>query len=119
MVRRRRLLERLMGALLIVMAAEGVEALLLFGCRFRRGLGGLSLQRLVHALVPTVVLGARGPDIARLDTKLQPPHRKPGQATGTTKTEGGAIIGTDGIGSPTSLKTRSSTERTPAKDNSV
>src|SRR5262245_55704654 len=76
MCSRRRLLERLMRTLLVVVLAEAVEPPLLLGrrcsCRLRR----LCLQCTVHALVTTVVLRARWRDVARLDAELQPPHRQ-------------------------------------------
>lgn len=70
MCSRRRLLERLMRALLVVVTAEAVEPPLLLGRRCSCWLRRLCLQCTVHALVTTVILRARWRDVARLDAEL-------------------------------------------------
>lgn len=63
---RRGLVQRLVRPLIVVVAAEGVEAGLLLGQAGRRRIGGLRLQGPVHALVAAVLLRRGGPDVVGL-----------------------------------------------------
>jgi hypothetical protein len=68
--------QRLMRTLLVVVAAETIEAPPLLG-RSRSGrLRRLDLQCTVHALVTAIVRRAGQRDVARLDTELEPPNRQ-------------------------------------------
>src|SRR6516164_8697230 len=73
---RRRLVDRLVRALLIVISAKRIEAFLLLARRGRRWLRGLVLQRPMHALVPAIILWARRWNVARLDVERDRPHRE-------------------------------------------
>jgi hypothetical protein len=67
---RRLLAERLVRTLLVVMAAEGVEARLLLVCAFHRRARGLRFEGAVHPLMAAVVLGRSRADEMRLDPEL-------------------------------------------------
>src|SRR5665213_1981394 len=55
--RRRALIERLVGTLVVELPPEGVEAHLLVGGGRRRRFAGLGLERSMHPLVTAVLLG--------------------------------------------------------------
>src|SRR6266446_2346108 len=93
---RRDLIERFMRPFAIVVLAEAVEARLLLERAGGGRSGGLRLQRAMHALVPAVVLRARGPDVARLDAKLEPPDRQRRQAARPGRAERSAVVGANG-----------------------
>jgi hypothetical protein len=69
-----------MGPLLIEDADELIEAGLLLQEVPGRRLGGFLLQRQMHALMPTVLLGMARLDALDVDPQAQPPNRKPGQS---------------------------------------
>ena len=83
-----------MRALLIELAAKMIEALLLCervsGWRF----GGLSLERLVHSFMPSVLLGLGRCDALGCDAELEPPHRQAAQPRHPHRSERCAIVGT-------------------------
>src|SRR5690348_7157119 len=62
--------QRFVRPLLVVVMAEGVEAGLLCGRRYRRRTRGLRLQRAMHALVAGVVLRRSRADEVRGDAEL-------------------------------------------------
>lgn len=61
-----------MGPLMVEDGAEAVEASLLTAEVLGRGAGGGGLQRSVHALVSSVLLGPAGLDAFRSDAQLHP-----------------------------------------------
>ena len=69
-------LQRLMGALVVVLGDPGIEPGLLLEhvgrCRF----GGFLLQREMHALVAPVLLRVPGLNALNLNPEPQPPHRE-------------------------------------------
>jgi hypothetical protein len=72
--RRRFLAEPFVRSLFVVLAAECVEAGLLRTEVAARRPRCLGLQRLVHALVPAVLLGMRRLDQLGIDAETDPPH---------------------------------------------
>src|SRR5208282_5034233 len=84
---RGRLAQRLVGTFLVVMAAELVEARLLFARVGGRRLRGLRLQRAMHAFVTSVLLWRSGTDEMRLDAQLEPPDGKPCESPRAARTE--------------------------------
>src|ERR1700688_4359740 len=92
---RRFLPERLVWPLLVELAAEAFEALLLIleGCGRRRG--GFSLEGAMHALVPTVLLRLAGLDPLGRDGQLYSPHRQRRQTTRADRRKGRTVVATD------------------------
>jgi hypothetical protein len=77
------------------MAAELVEARLLFARVGGWRLRGLRLQRAVHAFVTAVFLRRSGADEMRLDAELEPPDRKPRQSPRAVRSEWRAVVAPD------------------------
>src|SRR5947209_8484078 len=73
------LLEGVVRSLLVVDAAELIEALLLgraVGCRWA---GCLGFEDAMHPLVAAVLLGMSGRNALEANSQLEPTHREPGQ----------------------------------------
>jgi len=86
----------LVRPLLIEALDEAIEASLLLQEVLRCRARGLLLQRQVHALVPTVLLGIAWLDALDRDTQSQPPHRELAQAEeGAEAGEGSTVVGAD------------------------
>ncbi len=96
--RRRVVVERFVGSLVVVHVAEPVELPLLRAEVGGRRTSRVLLQRLVHALVRAVLLRARGVDALLRDAELQPPGVELAQTVDTGRREGSAVVGADGIG---------------------
>jgi hypothetical protein len=71
--------KRLVRAFVVVDAPKAAEAELLRGERVRGRLGGLLLERPVHALVAAVLLRLAGGNALGPDAELDPPNRQPRQ----------------------------------------
>src|SRR5437867_12715969 len=78
--RRRLLVERLMGPLVIELLAEDVEAALLRRETARGRPGRLRFQRAMHPFMPAVLIRAPGLDELRQDAETDPPRRELRQA---------------------------------------
>src|SRR5437016_9130491 len=78
--RRRLLVERLMGPLVIELLAEDVEAALLRRETARGRPGRLRFQRAMHPFMPAVLIRAPGLDELRQDPEADPPRRELRQA---------------------------------------
>ena len=91
--RRCLLVERFVGALDIELGSEPIEASLLAsqcgGGRTRRFL----LERLVHALVPSVLLGMAGLDELWVDTQANPPDGESAQSPDGRRRQGHPVVG--------------------------
>ena len=62
-------------------------------------LGGLELERQMHAFVAAVLLRVAGLDALDLDAKAEPPNRELGEVEEGIRTgKRNTIIGTDGLG---------------------
>jgi hypothetical protein len=72
--RGRRSGQRFKGPFLVELGAEGVEAPLLGAAVRLRRARGFGLERLVHALVPAVLLRVPGLDELGPDAESDPPH---------------------------------------------
>jgi hypothetical protein len=94
-LRRRPLAQRLMGALLVEIRLESVEAPLLSpqvpGGRTSR----VRLQGSMHPLVTPVLLRVTRLDQKRLDPELDPPHRQTRKAPESPRTERAPVVGED------------------------
>ncbi len=75
-----------MGAFFIELLAEVIEASLLAPQRGGRRPRGLLLERLVHPLVPAILLGVSGLDQFGIDAQPNPPDR---EATESSDGSGG------------------------------
>src|SRR5436190_22360198 len=99
-----------MRALVVVALNEVIKSRLLLQ-EVRCGvLGGLLLERQVHALVAAILLGVTGLNALDLQTEAQPPDGqllKPNSALGLAK--GTPLSVRIALGKPNSLKTRSNT----------
>jgi hypothetical protein len=99
-----------MGPLLVVPVEKRIEPALLLQEIGRRRLGGFSLERQVHALMPAVLFGMAGFDALDVNAQAKPPHREAAQAVeGVRGREGQAVIAAIARGTPKSLKARSKT----------
>src|SRR6266581_2647748 len=78
--RRRLLVDRLMGPLVIELRAEDVEAALLRRETARGRPGRLRFQRAMHPFMPAVLIRAPGLDELRQDPEADPPRRELRQA---------------------------------------
>src|SRR3989454_6723290 len=90
--RRRLLVERLMGPLVIELLAEDVEAALLRRETARRRPRGLRLQGTVHPFMPAVLVRAPGLDELRQNAEADPPRRELRQAGQRRRGEGHAVV---------------------------
>src|SRR5438876_6450213 len=90
--RRRLLVERLMGPLVIELLAEDVEAALLRRETARRRPRGLRLQGTVHPFMPAVLVRAPGLDELRQDAETDPPRRELRQAGQRGRGERHAVV---------------------------
>src|SRR3954453_4062911 len=91
--------ERLVRTLIVKAFNEIIELGLLLQEVLAGRLGGLQLERQMHAFVAAVLLRVAGLDALDLDAKAEPPNRELGEIqegiwTGKRHT----IIGTDGLG---------------------
>ena len=68
--------ERLVGSLLVELAFESIELALLRAAVGGRRLGGLVLERAVHALMLAILLRLSGLDELRKDAQTEPPGRQ-------------------------------------------
>jgi hypothetical protein len=83
-----------MGPLLVEGADELIEASLLLEEVLGGGLGGLLLERQMHALMAAVLLRVSGLDALDIDPEPQPPHRQARQTKERVGAgEGSAVIG--------------------------
>src|SRR6516165_8144185 len=97
---RRRLVERrrgpaaegLMRPLLVEEPPKGLEGPVLGGAVRAGRAGGVVLERLVHAFVRAVLLGARWPDALMLDAQPQPPHVELGEPVEPGRGERHAVV---------------------------
>ena len=110
----RPLAQRLVRTLLVVMAAESVKARLLVAGVSGRRLGGLRLERAVHALMSPVLLRRSGPDEMRRDAKLEPPNRKPAQPARPARAKRRAVVATDRLRQAIGVKARRKPSFAPA-----
>src|SRR3990172_6871283 len=94
------LAQGLVGSLLVVMPAEGVEGSLLGPQRGPSGARSLRLQRPVQPLQPPVLLGVAWGDPLRHDPQLYPPHRQGRQASQPRAGEGWPVVRADGPWEP-------------------
>lgn len=84
---------------MVVALHERIESSLLLKKVFGGRFGSLLLQREVHALVPTVLLGVPGFDALDANAEAEPPDRELAQVEQCPGAgEGHAVIGTDGAG---------------------
>jgi hypothetical protein len=88
------------GALLVVLESKPIKHLLLSlsvaGRRSRR----LVLQRSVHALMTSILLGMARLDLQRLDPQPDPPHRQPRESRHSRRRKRSPIIGHNRPGEP-------------------
>src|SRR6266436_7227289 len=91
--RRHRLAQGFVRALMVKLCTEIIEAALLGGERGRRRLRGFRLEGLVHAFMPSVLLGLARHDAHRRNAQLDPPHRQSAQAAGRQRGKRRTIIG--------------------------
>lgn len=94
---RRPLPERFVRPVVVVLGLEGMEAALL---RRRVALwrpGRLGLERAVHALMASVLLGMGGLDDLGVDARADPPDRQPRQAAERRRGEGDAVVGAEDL----------------------
>jgi hypothetical protein len=103
----------LVGALVVVEAAEGVEGALLGREGGARRADGLALEGFVHPFVGAVLLGLSGQDPLVLNAEAQPPDIELREAVNAGGREGDAIVGGIARGRPYSRNRWSKTGRTP------
>src|SRR5215207_6729605 len=89
---RRRLPQRLMGPLVVVLPTELRKAPLLRGTSGRWRAGRLSLQHRVELLMGTVLLWVPGQNTLRLNPQLQPPDRQARQAPEASAGKGRPVV---------------------------
>ena len=96
----RALPEGFVGAIEVIIVAEGRHATLLLPIGGGRRRGDVLLHGPVHALVPAVLLGMAGLDALRPNAELQEPHRQSRQAAGAGAGDRGLdLLGiVDGLG---------------------
>ena len=85
-----------MGAVVVEVLAEAVEAGLLLARARGRGLGSLGLQGPMHALVPPVLLGLARLDPLQRDAGLDPAERQARQPARAGSGERRPVVRTDG-----------------------
>lgn len=90
--------QRLVRTLLVVLAAELVEAALLGAPVGRHRRHGLLLQGQVHALVASVLLRMRRLDALGHDAQLDPPQRQSGSSGNPQRGKGRAVVGANRLG---------------------
>ncbi len=100
----RRLVERLVRALVVELRAKGVEAPLLGGETARRGPRRLRLQGAVHAFMPPVLIGAPRLDELRQDAQAHPPRRELREARQSRGGKRHAVVRADPGGQPILVK---------------
>src|SRR2546425_12300041 len=83
----------LVRPLVVVLAAEGIEGALLSRERAAGRADGARLERFVHALVGSVVLGGGGSGALGLDAQPHPPDREPREAGKAGGGKGQARVG--------------------------
>jgi len=76
--------------------SEAIEGALLVGQRALRRVGGIFLERPMHALVAAVLLRRPGGDPFGADAELDPPDREPRQARGRDGGERRPVVGANG-----------------------
>lgn len=64
-----------MRSMLVIAFDERVEAGLLLQHIGGRGVGGFSLERQMHPLVPAILLRVAGLNALQLNAEPEPPHR--------------------------------------------
>jgi hypothetical protein len=94
----RPILERLMGPLIVVEAAEGVEGPLLGDEGGAGRANRIPFQGFVHPFGRAVLLGLGGQDALVLKAQTEPPHVELGEAVDAGRGEGHAVVGADGAG---------------------
>ena len=85
-----------MRSLAVVLGLEPIERALLGTEARARRLGRLCLQRAVHALVASVLIGPARHDALRSDPEPDPPDRESREPPGGERREGRAVVGADG-----------------------
>ena len=108
--------ERLVGAKLVELEAEGVELALLEGQAAGGRDRGLPLEGAMNALVDGVLLRPAGLDELGIDAELDEPDGEggePGQGAGG---EGRAVVGSDAVGDPVGLKSRRACSMVPSRE---
>src|SRR4249920_419895 len=89
--------QRFVRSLLVVLAPEAIEGVLLRAPVGGWRTGSLLLQGAVHAFVPPVLLGMAGLNAFRPNAQLQPPHRQARQSAQRARCEGRAVVATNGL----------------------
>jgi len=84
----------------VVLVAKAVERPLLHREATPRGSNRLGLERLMHALVRTILLRMRGQDPLVLNAEPQPPYIERRQAVKRHRCEGHAVVGANGPRQP-------------------
>src|SRR5439155_9153946 len=103
-----------MRTLLVVLAAEVVEAPLLADEIRPGGASRLVLEGAMEALMPSVLLRVARLDQLGRDTEPDPPHREPRDPPDRLAGERRTVVAADDRGSPYSRKARSRALRTPS-----
>ncbi len=89
-----------MRALLVELRPERVEAPLLRAAIALRGPRRFGLERLVHPLMPAVLLRVRGLDELGPDAEADPPHAEGGEPRERGRGERHAVVAADALGEP-------------------
>src|SRR2546422_243927 len=98
------LTEGLVRPLGVVALPKPIEAPLLGGERASRGPRGLGLERLVHPLVPAILLGVGRLDELGLNAEPDPPDRERREPSQRVRGERRAVVRADPLGQPVAVK---------------